>query len=656
MKEVTVKPLDNFSANGTLRGSLGVFDLEDGDLLWEADRPNWRRDGVVEAAARLMADEMTLDFPEYGMDPDRAIGILRKGLREARRAQQAASDTPAQTQEGSRSKSNALVETILSVEGIEAFHDQFREPHMAWPGEDSLAIYRIESREFRLRLGFHAFVHLGEVPSSETLRAAINTIGGKALYDGVMHPLHVRVAWDGADIVYDLGDGKCVRIAPMGWAIETAPILFRRYANQEPQLHPVSGGNLQDLLGLINLNDDGQKLLFEADIVAGLVPDIPRAVSILQGPQGSAKTTAMRMKRTLMDPTRVKAQGIPKDMPEFVQIASHNLCMFLDNISSLPEWLSDGLTRFCTRDGFIKRTLYTDDDDRIATPMGVGGVNGINLVVTAPDLLDRSLLFNFQRPADSDRREETELYAEFGRLRPYLLGAIFDALSGAMSRLPSIQPASLHRLADYSRWGCAVAVALGYSEADYWKALGANTKSQTVEALEASPVARAVRQFMQGVEEWLGTPTQLLTALNGVAASLGINMKAKAWPQDASWVTRRLKLVVPNLAQVGITFDEDHDGSQRIVTLKTIGFSVSGDGVSGSESEQGNGTDGTNTIDSKSGTFRQRCDCPKPVHFGPEVAQPECTNCHSKLWCAACGGCIGCKLEARDAGSSLPGQ
>ena len=54
-------------------------------------------------------------------------------------------------------------------------------------------------------------------------------------------------------------------------------------------------------------------------------------------------------------------------------------------------------------------------------------------MVTQPDLLDRALIYPMQRVTDSNRLEEKELDARFDTLKPKLLGAMFDALSGAMS-------------------------------------------------------------------------------------------------------------------------------------------------------------------------------------------------------------------------------
>ena len=277
-------------------------------------------------------------------------------------------------------KADKLVAALLNAD-IELFHDQALLPHLAITDGDSRNIYRLCSSLFKDRLSHLSFTVGGEVPSTETVRAAINVLCGKAIYEGSFHRLHVRTAWHDDALWYDLGDSRAVRSTPGGWTIESRPpILFRRYPHQKPQVEPVSGGELQDVLRFVNLQDDSMRLLFITDLVAGLIPSIPRPVSVFHGPHGSAKSTAALIKRALQDPVEVPIQGMPRDVGELVQIGSHNLCLFVDNVSSLPEWFSDALSRFCSGDGFVKRQLYTDDDDIVFRPQGIGGITGINLV------------------------------------------------------------------------------------------------------------------------------------------------------------------------------------------------------------------------------------------------------------------------------------
>ena len=129
---------------------------------------------------------------------------------------------------------------------------------------------------------------------------------------GNEYRLNVRTAWRESAIYYDLGDWRAVRITSDGWEIEERPtILFKRFSAQKQQVEPERGGSILDILPLINIQDERLQLLYVTDLVAGLIPGIPRPVSIFHGPQGSAKSTALRYKWALVDPSEVPFLTIP---------------------------------------------------------------------------------------------------------------------------------------------------------------------------------------------------------------------------------------------------------------------------------------------------------------------------------------------------------
>ena len=70
--------------------------------------------------------------------------------------------------------------------------------------------------------------------------------------------------------------------------------------------------------------------------------------------------------------------------------------------------------------------------------------------------------------------------------------------------------------------------------------------------------------------EWRGKPGELLKDLDDLAEGLKINTKAKAWPKDPAWMTRRLNPVVPNLAQVGIRVESGHVGDDRWIEITRV--------------------------------------------------------------------------------------
>ncbi len=569
---------------GELRGTVAVLS-DSGALLFE-DSINLSKSRQREALIREVARRAKTS-------EKRVRQAMLKLLEEQRSAhlREAGQEAPPRER-----KADKLVEALL-VSGVELFADQYGEPHIAMPEGERRAIYRVRSTAFRDRLANLGYVAMGEVPSTEAVRAALAVIAGKAVYEGQGHRLHVRTAWHERTLWYDLGRGRAVQVSPGSWeVVERPPLLFRSFPHQVPQVEPAMGGDLKEFLGLVRLPGSHAELLTLTDLVAGLLASIPRPVSIYYGPHGSTKTSALRFRRMLQDPVEVPVQGPPRDIGECIQLASHNLCLFLDNLTALPPWLSDALSRFCTGDGFVKRALYTTDEDFVYRPQGVGGITGVNLVVTAPDLLDRALIYQMDRLPDGDFVPERELQARFEAIRPGLLGAMFTALAEAMRIHPRLAPRRLPRLADYAQWGCAVAIASGFSESDYWAAYSSNVGAQTREALDASPVAQAVLALMKERDRWSGTPAELLSELNQVASSLGIDTTGRAWPKDATWVVRRLMLVVPNLAQTGVRVVAGWSGKQRSVTLQRPQNSV---GAVGSVGDRMGGqlgaTNATNT-------------------------------------------------------------
>lgn len=326
------------------------------------------------------------------------------------------------------------------------------------------------------------------------------------------------------------------------------------------------------IFNYVNIKEEHQ-LLYVASLVVSFIPDIPHPIDVLYGDQGTAKTTTSRIKKELIDPSAMRTLTFPSTQAQFVQQSSHHSFIPLDNLTSLPEWLSDALCRTVTGEGFSKRELYTDDDDIIYNFKRCVSINGINLVPTKPDLLDRSILFELDPIAPDKKRNEVELWEDFERDKPKFLGAIFSLLSKAMKEYENVNLTRKPRMADFATWGCAVAMALGKESHDFITAYFKNMRIQNEEALEGSPVARAIIAFMEGRDSWEGSPGELLDNLDGIAESLKLNTRDKRYPKDPRWLWRRIKEVRTNLLTVGIDAykdDSDRGSSGRKIIVKRV--------------------------------------------------------------------------------------
>ncbi len=451
--------------------------------------------------------------------------------------------------------------------GAIVFRDQFNGAYMAYEGDGS-GIFKLNSKGAKLWIARLVWENLDKTISSDVLQTVIQILEAKAYFGDNVQELSVRVADSENSLWYDLGNGKVAHIYKDHWlVIDSQPILFRHFQHQRPQVIPTEGGSLNLLFDYINISHEDDRLLLLVFLVASFIPGFSHPILALFGLQGSAKSTVSKLLKSLIDPSALGTISAPTNEKEFVQTAAHHWLLPLDNLSAMPVWLSDALCRISTGQGFSKRELYSDDDDIIYAFQHIVVLNGINQIISKPDLLDRLIIVELERVPDNKRMEEAELWKQFDKAKPAILGAVFDTLSKAMVEYETVKLDYLPRMADFARWGCAIAQALGKSSEDFLRAYERNINHQHDEALAASPVAEAIQEFMKNYDEWSGTPAELFKELNFITDKLEIDRKSSLWPKDPSRLGKRIREVQVNLKSVGITFHASKSGD-RLYTLR----------------------------------------------------------------------------------------
>jgi len=246
----------------------------------------------------------------------------------------------------------------------------------------------------------------------------------------------------------------------------------------------------------------------------------------------------------------------------------HNWVVALDNVSGISDWLSDALARLATGAGFSTRRLYTDSEEFNSNVTRPVMLNGIGDVINRSDLLDRALLVHLAPISEETRRLEADFWADFDHARPLIIGALLDVVSGALGRVDSVQLASWPRMADFARFVTAAEPALRWETGAFLKAYYANRGSAHELALDADPVAVALRDLVAAQGLWEGRPTALLDRLGELAGDAII--RQKAWPKAAHVLTNRLERLAPNLRSVGIHVEHSRTGNQRIVAVRHV--------------------------------------------------------------------------------------
>jgi len=477
---------------------------------------------------------------------------------------------PAEEERSEDSKRESQADALIRIATTEAFlfHDDAKDGFAAIPINGHREIWSLRSKFFKQWLVRRYYEQTDKSPNNEAIRQALNVIEAKAVFDGPEIKLNLRVAERDGALWYDLADGawQAVKITPDGWeVVDNPPILFRRFKNTAAQVLPQRGGSLEALRKYINLKDDEDWLLLIALIAHAFVPGIPHAIPVFYGDKGSAKTTAQRVIRKLIDPAVRDTMTLPTDKNELALMLMTNYAPCFDNLDGLSPWQSDMLCQAATGGGISKRELYTDTEEVILSFLRCPMLNGINLVASRDDLLDRCVLFNLERIDEEARKTEAEFWREFEGDRPYILGAIFDVLAKALQIYPDVKLPALPRMADFATWGYAIMEAAGGMGEAFLRAYRKNVAGAVEEAVINDVVGAAVAEFMDGKEEWEGTATELLEALSELPS---VNEKDKAWPKRPHTLTRRLNNLKSALADYGIKVQTAKD--YRTATQKTI--------------------------------------------------------------------------------------
>jgi hypothetical protein len=425
----------------------------------------------------------------------------------------------------------------------------------------------VRTKGFRRWLARQFFEATQGAPSSEALQSALNVIEAKAHFDAPERVVYIRVGGLDGKLYLDLCDEtwRAVEIDTTGWrVIDNPPVRFRRAAGMKALPMPVPGGSVETLRSFLNLQSDADFVLVVAWALACLRNRGPYPVIVLSGEQGSAKSTFSAILRALLDPNTAPLRALPREDRDLFISASNGHVLAFDNVSGLPAWISDTLCRLATGGGFAVRQLYTDQDEVLFDAARPVILNGIEDIVTRPDLADRAIFLTLEPIPEERRRPEAELWAAFEAERPAILGVLLDAVVQGLKRLPETRLEKLPRMADFALWATACETAL-WPVGTFWSAYCGNRDEAVEGVIDADPIAAAVRAVMATRTEWTGTASDLLGALAEAAGERVA--KSKTWPDSPRALAGRLRRAAPFLRKIGIEISFGREGRARTRTI-----------------------------------------------------------------------------------------
>lgn len=411
-------------------------------------------------------------------------------------------------------------------------------------------------------------------PNSEAINAAINTIDAEAYYAGEEHEVFIRVAHYKNKSYLDLSNDEweCIEVDETGWRIITdPPVKFRRAAGMQALPKPSSKGSLDALRSILNVQNESDFILVVSWVITALRGVGPYPVLVLTGEHGTAKSTFSKFIRGLVDPNGAPLRTLREERDMFIAANNGHILAF-DNISGMNAATSDTLCRLSTGGALATRQLYSDQDEVLINVVRPIILNGIDDVITRPDLGDRSIVLTLKPIPEEKRRLERELFSEFESLTPAILGALLDAMSHGFENLPNIKLDKLPRMADFALWSSACSKALWDDKEAFLDAFDNNRLQAINDILDIDPVTSALIEFLEYKPKWMCTAQTLLLELEEAVSFIG--RPPKQWPTSPRGLSGKLRRAAPFLRKVGIEiiFDEKAKdrNRNRMITISKV--------------------------------------------------------------------------------------
>jgi Domain of unknown function (DUF3854) len=442
------------------------------------------------------------------------------------------------------------------------FHTADKVPYADIWIEGNRHTYAVRSKAFRMWLSGEFYKSEGKGIGSQTRQDTLNTLEAIALFEGETHEVHLRTAAHQGKIYLDLGtpDWKAIEVDANSWRlILEPPVRFWRPDSLLPLPIPVTGGNLDELKELLNVDGSSWTLIITF-LLFCFCPDKTYPVLVLSAHRGSGKTAA--------------AEIIKGDTHKLAVAATRRHLMVYDNVSHISPDQSDDLCRIATGFGFSTRTLHTTDEETTFELTRPQIITAIDALVTRDDLADRVLMAQLPEIPAEKRLPQGELNAKVEAARPRILGALLTALSQTLAQ-PRPNPATLPRMADYALFAIASEKALGLKKGEFMKTFNESREQSRQIVIESSPVGEAIVRLMEKTSlVWKGTASELLNELEKHTDEA--TYRSRYFPKASNSLSRQLTRLAPDLKALGIEvgyFREGQDRNRLICLEKVVKIS-----------------------------------------------------------------------------------
>ena len=247
-------------------------------------------------------------------------------------------------------------------------------------------------------------------------------------------------------------------------------------------------------------------------------------------------------------------KSFPHGEDNFVTSLAGSYFSGYENISHIDVDISNMLCRAVTGGSFEKRTQYTNGDVYTMSVKRKILINGIDFTISQSDLADRSIIYEFQRIPEEQRKTDKFVEVTFSKLLPDLLGEIFQILQKALSSVDQIEKEckKLPRMASFGIFGEAIYQAMGHKQGEFLTLYNESIQKNLEDLYENNPVIPCLDDLLCGQDECEHQANDLYRRIRNFVDAQGYN--SKRIPQASNglsnWFTRSKTLLDENKIKV----------------------------------------------------------------------------------------------------------
>ena len=216
-------------------------------------------------------------------------------------------------------------ELLISLaEAAEIFRDFDDTAYATFAVNNHKETWPVRAKGFRRWLAHKFYEQQGKPARGQAFSDAIAQIEAKAQFQGSQKDVFTRIAFLADRVLIDLCNEawECVEITKDGYQVLVEPpVKFKRSRGMKALPYPVEG-SMTLLRSFLNVKDNSDWSLIGGWMI-GAYSEGPYPVLLLQGEQGTAKSTISKMIKSIIDPSTSPLRTLPREVRDLMIAASN---------------------------------------------------------------------------------------------------------------------------------------------------------------------------------------------------------------------------------------------------------------------------------------------------------------------------------------------